>query len=582
MARQLSLIILGLICAFSPNIPTVVGEVVVDNNAQSSPYFTDQSNGSVGEHLAKIEGKRVAIIGAGAAGASSAYFLRRFLSDSSTAYIPASITVFEKDRRVGGRATTANVYDDPIEPVEVGATVFTPDNEILVTAARDLNLKIEPWAELPEDDKSDILGIFNGSKMVFSLPQKCWRQFVKIIFRYCVWEPMRSRFLAQRTVTKFRSMYNNPIFPFKSLEQATIDAGLHSAVSVTARQFLTSNRVNGDGRYARELIQGTTRATYAQNLGKITGFQAMVSLSTGDAMAIKGGNWKLFQAMIDASHVDLRLNTSVTSISKLTTGEWTVRSKNRENETIEETYDSVILAGPLQYANLSIEPKLSNEPTAKDYAKVYVTLFTSQKKLDPKFFGLRKKKLVPSTILTTPNETGATDATFFGIHYITSFPEILRPCANGMRAEYLYKVFSAEPLADESIKAMIGALDKKTKTKKKQEKKHNKKDKKANKNKENVITWIYRQTFEGAYPQDGPTSVYDDIKLAEGLWYTAGIETFVSTLETSSLMGMNVAKLIVKEWNDAATRKMHSALKDNANDPVIEGVAEWEEIELKR
>lgn len=34
------------------------------------------------------------------------------------------------------------------------------------------------------------------------------------------------------------------------------------------------------------------------------------------------------------------------------------------------------------------------------------------------------------------------------------------------------------------------------------------------------------------------------------LWYTSGIEQFISTMETSSLMGMNVAKLAVDAWEE--------------------------------
>jgi len=36
--------------------------------------------------------------------------------------------------------------------------------------------------------------------------------------------------------------------------------------------------------------------------------------------------------------------------------------------------------------------------------------------------------------------------------------------------------------------------------------------------------------------------------LDENLWYTSGIESFISTMETSALMGRNVAKLVVDEW----------------------------------
>jgi prenylcysteine oxidase/farnesylcysteine lyase len=38
--------------------------------------------------------------------------------------------------------------------------------------------------------------------------------------------------------------------------------------------------------------------------------------------------------------------------------------------------------------------------------------------------------------------------------------------------------------------------------------------------------------------------------LAPNLWYTGGIESFISTMETSALMGKNVASLISQSWED--------------------------------
>ena len=36
--------------------------------------------------------------------------------------------------------------------------------------------------------------------------------------------------------------------------------------------------------------------------------------------------------------------------------------------------------------------------------------------------------------------------------------------------------------------------------------------------------------------------------MARGFYYTSGIESFISTMETSALMGMNVAQLIVDDF----------------------------------
>jgi prenylcysteine oxidase / farnesylcysteine lyase len=51
-----------------------------------------------------------------------------------------------------------------------------------------------------------------------------------------------------------------------------------------------------------------------------------------------------------------------------------------------------------------------------------------------------------------------------------------------------------------------------------------------------------------SYPYTYPRVTFEEIELARGLYYTAGIESFISTMETSALMGMNVAQLIMDDY----------------------------------
>lgn len=41
---------------------------------------------------------------------------------------------------------------------------------------------------------------------------------------------------------------------------------------------------------------------------------------------------------------------------------------------------------------------------------------------------------------------------------------------------------------------------------------------------------------------------FEEIELAPGIFYTSGIESFISTMETSALMGKNVARLVVDDY----------------------------------
>jgi prenylcysteine oxidase/farnesylcysteine lyase len=61
------------------------------------------------------------------------------------------------------------------------------------------------------------------------------------------------------------------------------------------------------------------------------------------------------------------------------------------------------------------------------------------------------------------------------------------------------------------------------------------------------ITWFYPHVWN-SYPYEYPRVTFEDIELARGLYYTAGIESFISTMETSALMGKNVAQLLVEDF----------------------------------
>jgi prenylcysteine oxidase/farnesylcysteine lyase len=63
------------------------------------------------------------------------------------------------------------------------------------------------------------------------------------------------------------------------------------------------------------------------------------------------------------------------------------------------------------------------------------------------------------------------------------------------------------------------------------------------------ITWFYPHVWN-SYPYEYPRVTFEDIELARGLYYTAGIESFISTMETSALMGKNVAQLLVEDFTE--------------------------------
>ena len=85
--------------------------------------------------------RHIAIIGAGAAGSSAAFFLhKQLLTLASRSNV--KITVYEKEASVGGRAAIIYPYNDlNYNPVEIGASIYVPTNLHLVRAIQQFNLR---------------------------------------------------------------------------------------------------------------------------------------------------------------------------------------------------------------------------------------------------------------------------------------------------------------------------------------------------------------------------------------------------------------------------------------------------------
>jgi prenylcysteine oxidase/farnesylcysteine lyase len=507
--------------------------------------------------------------GAGAAGSSSAYYLRRFLANSTVDKLPLDITVYEKHSYVGGRSTTVNAYDDPAFPIELGASIFVSVNKNLVNAANEFGLSVSSAsAKKPRiEEESDILGIYDGKELLFTYPEGKWWSLAKLVYRYGLMAPYRTKKLTEATVGKFLQMYEAPYFPFASLSETVEAVGLLPATGTTGQQFLEQNGIS-EG-FAQELIQASTRVNYGQNLGLIHGLETVVCMAAAGAMSVEGGNWQIFRGMIDASKVDLRLQTAVTSLSKDEDGQWVVASKTDGKATTTEIYDSVIIAGPLQFSNIAIEAELEKKPDVIPYVTLHVTLIASPYRLDPAAFGLKAGQPVPQSILTTLNETERSDPTVArgegkdavgnsGFFSISTLRSVERP---DLGIEYIYKVFSPERFSNERIMEKLevptGEDDR-------------------------AITWIHRHVWK-SYPYEYPRVTFEESKLAEGLWYTAGIESFISTMETSSLMGMNVAQLVVNEWvEEKKKEEEEKRVKEEQEKELLATQQQSEEIAAER
>lgn len=473
---------------------------------------------------------------------------------------------------MGGRCATVNAYESPLEPVELGASIFVKVNHNIVSAVERLGLSTQGLgASMDEEQEEDAddLGVWDGLDWVFYLDEKSpsWWNAIKIIWNYGL-APLRTRNLMKSTVGKFLKMYSEPYFPFRDLSETAYELGLTDVTAVTGEQYLAANNI-GEA-FGRNLIQASTRVNYAQNLDRIHGLETMVCMATDGAMSIKGGNWQVFAGMVAESQAKLKLNTTVTGVRMDEDGKYHLGISDpigrvELSDEAEATYDSVILAAPYQFADLSITPEPQNPPEAIPYVGLHVTLFTSPYLMNPQLFGMKADARVPSTILTTlPGPGEAIPKLDF--YSISRLRTLTNPHTG--RREYLYKIFSPQTLSTAYISALMDING--AKSCHEADRLRAQVDGPSDDDK---ITWLYRK-FWHSYPVELPRITFESstIRLdgagkkedstvgtnpnaigketGEGkLWYTAGIESFISTMETSSLMGMNVARLIVDDWN---------------------------------
>lgn len=491
------------------------------------------------------EAHRIAIIGGGAGGASAAYHLQKF-AEASEIHTPLEITLFEKESRIGGRTTTVNAFNDPAFPVELGGSIFVKVNQILYNATRDFGLDISSRGLRGRNGSDYDLGVWNGKEFVFkqSSSDSRWRGYwdiAKLLWKYGL-APIRTRSLTQTMLGKFLRFYDEPLFPFASLTSVIEETGLLEDISLTGSALLEAN--GAGGAFANDIVQASTRVNYAQNLDQIHGVETLVCMATDGAMAVQGGNWQIFHEAVKRSGATTMMNASVTRVAKEMVGGYPEYHLSMLDGSTSGPYDALILAAPYQFTNITFDPPLTHTPAAIDYVSLHVTLFTSPHIISPAFFDLpvEEPASVPSTILTTrptPDQTLHEPRDFFSISTLrTLYPS---PASNITSPQYLYKIFSPAPLTATFLSQLLDIPH-------------------ASSSEDPIsalpsahVTWSQEKVWH-SYPYEVPRTEFEHIRLdgeqlgaGRGVWYTSGIESFISAMETSALMGRNVAGLIMQE-----------------------------------
>ncbi|KAF4986686.1 hypothetical protein FDECE_15822 [Fusarium decemcellulare] len=486
--------------------------------------------------------KNVAIIGAGAAGSSAAYHLQRYAEEEN---LSINITIFEKTDRIGGRSLTVPAYGNLSQPIELGASIFVGVNAILYNATERFQL---PVSEPDRLDKGDITAIWDGEEFVYQTAQGSsqWWDLAKLFWKYGL-SPYRAKSAVDAMIKEFLKLYEPPYFPFKSLSQRAEELKLTEMTGVTGEQVLSG--ANIDRRFGREILQAATRVNYASNLAYIHGLETLVSFATDGAVSVETGNWRIFDQMVRASGATIYQNTAVASIkaaekkTEKSSPKYIISTKDADSKGDSEefgvSFDNVVIANPWQFSNIKAgEGVLEREIDEIPYTKLHVTLFTSPLKIHPRFFNLEPGSTVPSSVYTTLGEDeepkkGAEGVGRTGFYSVSKLKTVENPKTG--KQEIAYKIFSAEPVTAEFLTRLLGSEipDSIASTK--------------GETTVEPISWYYPHVFY-SYPFELPRVTFEDPVIGDGVYYTSGIESFISTMETSALMGMNVARLVADDF----------------------------------
>lgn len=300
---------------------------------------------------------------------------------------------------------------------------------------------------------------------------------------------------------------------------------------------------------------------------------SQVSFATDGAVSVETGNWRIFEELVRASGSTIYRNTTVASIeaaqkkTEASSPKYAISTKdaNSQEATPEEygvAFDNIILANPWQFSNIKAgEGVLDRQIDEIPYTKLHVTLFTSPLKLSPEFFGLKPGSKAPSSVYTTLREDeepkkGAEGVGSTGFYSVSTLKSVINPKTE--KLEYAYKIFSPEPVTAEFLSSLLGTKIPDEFVSAKSE------DKDADTFE--PISWYYPHVFY-SYPQELPRVTFEDPIVGDGVYYTSGIESFISTMETSALMGKNVARLVADDFA-GITRPEKVAPGSNAGEPV--------------
>eukprot|EP00897_Mesotaenium_endlicherianum_P000061 jgi/Mesen1/10055/ME000730S09350 len=409
----------------------------------------------------------ICIIGSGVGGSSAAHFIRNLSGNAH------DIHVFEAHDSVGGRTAVVELSGDFFE---AGASIIHSKNLHLVNFADLLGLE---KVKAPDTEA----GIWNGKEFVFrevsygdGWMAKRLADLVntsQLIWRYGVWNLYYMQSCASEALGKWLQLYDKNFPSFEGIPQMLQAVGLYEVTQVRFDEYLLKKGMSAP--FINELIAMITRVQYNQNT-TLSGLAGAVAL-VGTGLEGGVGN---------------------------------------------HTCDAVIIATPLEEAELEIRPPPLEEVPRRVYQTTHVTFVRGF--INHTYFGVEESSL-PAMIGTLELEA-------------VPFSSIsrLRAYAPGDAA---YKIFSRAAMSDALLDDIFSC-----------------------RNLTKRLQWA-------AYPHyHAPEHFSSFILDANHLYYINTFESAASAMETAAVAAKNVVRLLL------------SRLQTNSSSEQVRNIGMMPELDL--
>ncbi|XP_066933721.1 prenylcysteine oxidase 1-like [Clytia hemisphaerica] len=449
--------------------------------------------------------RKVAIIGSGIGGASTAHFLRKHYGDS------IHIDVFEKTDRMGGRLLSAHLNG---ESFETGGTIIHSSNKYMAEFTKEMGL------ETNQEKAIEKFGIWNGNEFLFTETSMNWWNTVKMVFRYGPLSLKRLNDVTTSGANIFPSIYEKQDAgqTFKTVPDLLTSIGGEYFTDCTQKTWREVLKEKGVGdKLIDEFVNSILRMIYYQTADELNGLTGLFSLLGGDGSSlwnVKGGNEQVPQRLIEESKSTVHYNCKITSIKKLvneSSGKATYELESDASTFQSNQYDAVIVSVPLEDPRCFIScPEIKNWPQSTDLGQFQRCVSSIiQQPINAQYFGVKAASKLPDAITTTCEKAAAD----FG------FIEINKTVHGNRCDPPTYRVFSREPLTEDSLRKLF-IMEENTAPQL------------------SSVDWL-------AYPHYSPPERFLPFELDEGVFYVNAIERAASGMEMSAIGGRNAALLAV-------------------------------------